>query len=265
MRTEAKFVLYMYETFLIILVIDMVRQKFVCVLVALTLMPVLLVGACATTSNEEKAQKASAHRQLGLSYLNDNNIQPAFVEFQKALELNPMDKEVLNGIGVIYLMKLEDYPRAIEYFQRALKVDKSFSEASNNLGGAYEKLGKYDDAVSSYKAAIANPLYRNTDRAFNNLGRAYYRIKRYDESMDAYREAAKRNSDFHQPYYGLALCYNALGRYGDAATALKKAVDMDPSYRGNREKAMSDMREKKLLLRGDDEKDMEDLLEIMNY
>ena len=243
----------------------MKRQKFVCELVVLTLMPLLFLGACATMSSEDKVQKASAHYQLGISYLNDNNIQPAFVEFQKALELNPNDKEVLNGIGVIYLLKLEDYPKAIDYFQRSLTVDKNFSEASNNLGVAYEKLGKYDEAVSSYKAAIANPLYRNTDKAFNNLGRAYYRIKRYDDAIDAYREAIKRNSDFHLPYYGLALCFNALGRYGDAATALKKAVDMYPAYRGNREKAINDMREKKLLLKGDEEKDMEDLLEIMNY
>ena len=229
------------------------------------LMPLLFLGACATTSSEEKLQKASAHRQMGISYLNDNNIQPAFVEFQKALELNPKDKEVLNGLGVIYLLKLEDYPKAIDYFQRSLKVDNNFSEATNNLGVAYEKVGKYDEAVNSYKAAIANPLYRNTDKAFNNLGRAYYRLKRYDDAIDAYREAVKRNSDFHMPYFGLALCFNSLGRYGDAATALKKAVDMDRSYRGDREKAMNDMREKKLLLKGDEEKDVEDLLEIMNY
>lgn len=224
----------------------------------------LLLGGCATVS-EDKVQKAAAHRQLGISYLSDNNIQPAFVEFQKALELNPNDKEVLNGIGVIYLLKLEDYPRAIEYFQKALKVDNNFSEATNNLGVAYEKTGKYEEAVNSYKAAIANPLYRNTDKAFNNLGRTYYRMKKFDNAMDAYREAIKRNSDFKMPYYGLALCFNALGRYGDAATALKKALDMESVYRGNRDKAVNDMKEKKLLMKGEEEKDMEDLIEIMNY
>ncbi len=243
----------------------MQRQRVVLKRVVFALMPVLLLAACATTSSEDKAQKATAHYHLGISYLNENNIQPAFVEFQKALELNPNDKEVLNGIGVIYLLKLEDYPRAIEYFQRSLKADSNFAEALNNLGVAYEKIGKHDEAVTSYKAAIANPLYRNTDKAYNNLGRTYYRMKRYDDAADAYREAVRRNSDFSAPYFGLALCFNALGRYGEAATALKKALDTDPSYRGNREKAINDMKEKKLLLKGDEEKDVEDLLEIMNY
>jgi len=228
-------------------------------------MTLLVAVSCATVSTDERLQKAAAHYQLGVSYLNDNNIQPAFVEFQKALELNPDDKEVHNAIGVIYLLKLEDYPKAIEHFQRALAIDRNFSEASNNLGFAYEKTGRFVDAIKSYKTALSNPLYRNAEKAFNNLGRAYYRVKRYSDAIDAYKEALKRYSDFHLPYYGLALCYNATGRYGDAAAALKKAIELDPSYRGDREKAISGMRERRLLARGDDEKDLEDLLEIMNY
>ncbi len=224
-----------------------------------------LAGACATTSKEDKVQKATAHYQLGISYLNDNNIQPAFVEFQKALELNPEDKEVLNAIGVIYLLKLEDYPKAIDYFQKALKIDRNFSEAMNNLGFAFEKSGRYDEAVGAYKTAIANPLYRNTEKAYNNLGRVYYRMKRCGDALDAYREALKRHPEFHLPYYGLALCYNAIARYGDAATALKKAVETDPAYKGNMEKAAKDLRERKLLVKGEEERDIEDLLEIMNY
>ena len=45
--------------------------------------------SCASVSTES-VQKASAHYQMGLSLLNDNNIQPAFVEFQKALNSIPM-------------------------------------------------------------------------------------------------------------------------------------------------------------------------------
>ncbi len=224
-----------------------------------------LVVSCASTGTDERLQKAAAHYQLGVSYLNDNNIQPAFVEFQKALELNPNDKEVLNAIGVIYLLKLEDYPKAVDYFQRALGIDKNFSEAFNNLGVAYEKMGRFSDAIEQYRTALSNPLYRNAEKAFNNLGRAYYRSKRYSDAVDAYKEAIKRYPDFYLPYYGLALCYNAMGRYGDAAAALKRAIGLDPVYRGDREKAINGIRERRLLARGDDEKDLEDLLEIMNY
>lgn len=226
---------------------------------------IILMFSCATMSNEERIQKASAHYQLGISYMNENNIQPAFVEFQKAIELNPEDKESLNAIGLIYLLKLEDYQKAVEYFERALKIDRSFSEASNNLGYAYEMMKRFDDAIVAYKSALSNPLYRSAEKAFNNLGRVYYRLKRYDEAIQYYKESLRRFSSFHLPYYGLALCYNALGRYGDAATYLKKAIEYDPSYNGDRDKALRDLKEKRLLAKGYEEKDLIDLIEIFNY
>ncbi len=223
------------------------------------------VIGCSTMNTEDKVQKATSHFQLGVSYLNDNNIQPAFVEFQKALELNPEDKEVLNAIGVIYLLKLEDYQRAVEHFKRALSVDRSFSEASNNMGLAYEKMGMFKEAVDAYKAALTNPLYRNAEKALNNLGRSYYRLGRFDDAIDAYKESIRRFSNFHLPYYGLALSYNAKGIRDDAANALKKAVEYDPLFRGDRKMAVRDMSERKLIVKGDEEKDLEVLLKIMNY
>jgi tetratricopeptide (TPR) repeat protein len=232
---------------------------------AVSLLIIVLTVSCASTPKEDQLQKARAHYQLGVSYLNDNNIQPAFVEFQKALELNPNDKETLNAIGVVYLLKLEDYARAIEFLQKALKLDKNYSEAWNNLGVAYERMGKYHEAIEAYKSALLNTFYRNPEKAFNNLGRVYYRIRKYDDAIDAYREAIKRVSDFTPPYYGLALCYNATGKYGNAATALRKALEVDPAYRGDKERAIKDLKERKVLLRAEEEKDMDDLLEIMNY
>jgi len=226
---------------------------------------VILLHACATTATEDDSAKASAHYQLGISYLNDNNIQPAFVEFQKALELNPKDYEAHNALGVLYLLKLEDFPKAAKHFQEALNINKTYSEAANNLGNAYANMGKYNEAIETYKMAIANPQYKNTAMAFNNLGMVYYRLSKYDEAVDSYKEALKRFSSFHMPYYGLALCYNAKRQYGDASTALTRAIELDPLYQGNKEKTKEDLKDRKLKTRGDQEKDLSDYLDIINY
>lgn len=234
-------------------------------LLFLGLITLASVIGCSTMNTEDKIQKATSHFQLGVSYLNDNNIQPAFVEFQKALELNPEDKEVLNALGVIYLLKLEDYPKAVEHFKRALAVDGSFSEASNNMGLACEKMGMFREAVDAYRAALTNPLYRNAEKALNNLGRSFYRLGRFDDAIDAYKESIKRFSNFHLPYYGLALSYNAKGLREDAQNALRKAIEYDPMFRGDRKMAVKGMSEIKLILKGDEERDLEVLLKIMNY
>jgi hypothetical protein len=47
--------------------------------------------------------------------------------------------------------------------------------------------------------------------------------------------------------------------------ALSRAVQLDPAYKGNKEKALEDFKDKKLRARGDQEKDMADYLDIMNY
>jgi len=226
---------------------------------------IMLLVSCASTETKDKQQQATAHYQLGVSYLNDNNIEPAFVEFQKALELNPKDKDSLNALGIIYLQKLENYPKAIEHFKAALKIDKSFSEAANNLGNAYAKMGKYDDAITTYKSAIENPIYKNASLALYNLGMVYYRVEQYDEAINSFKEALKRFSNFSLPYYGLSLCYNAEGRYGDAASAIAHAIKFDALYQGDREKAIEEIKNKKLLATGNELKDLSDYLDILRY
>jgi hypothetical protein len=44
-----------------------------------------------------------------------------------------------------------------------------------------------------------------------------------------------------------------------------RALQLDPSYKGDKEKALEDFKDKKLRARGDQEKDMADYLDIMNY
>ena len=225
----------------------------------------VILTACATTPSAENAQKATAHYKIGLSYYNESKFQKAFIEFQTALEFNPRDKEVLNAIGVVQLLQFEDFGKAIEYFKKALKVDKDFSEAYNNLGVAYEKIGKIDDAVASYEKAVSNPMYPHPEKAFNNLGRVYYRAGKFDQAIEAYTGALRRLNSFYPSFYGLALCYNAKGFYGDASTALTRAIELDPLFRGNKEKALEDFENKRLVAQGEDAQDLLDYIEILRY
>lgn len=185
--------------------------------------------------------------------------------FKRLWSLTPHDKDVHEAIGIIYLTSLENYPEATKHFQEALAIDKNFSEAANNLGNAYLSMGKFDDAIRSYKMAISNPQYKNAAMALYNLGMVYYRLSNFDEALDAYKEALKRFSDFYMPYYGLALCYNAKGQYGDASDAMTRAIEIDPLYKGDKKRAIEDLKDKKIRAKGDQEKDISDYLEILKY
>lgn len=223
---------------------------------------IALASACATANSTNKSE---AYYKMGIAYLNENKVQQAFVEFHKAYELAPHNKEILNAVGIIYLLHLEETNKAIEYFDKAVKEDPSYSEAYNNLGYAYEKLGSYEKAISYYRKALSNPLYQTADKAYINMGNSYYRMGNYEAALQSYKEAVKRAPSSSLAYWRLALCFNAMGRYGDASTAVTQAVKLDPLYSGSAEKAIEDLSLKRLSAKGSEEKDINDFLEILKY
>ncbi len=218
--------------------------------------------SCATT---DTVNKSEAHYKLGIAYLNGNEVQRAFVEFHKAYELNPNNKEILNAIGIIYPLHLDETQKAIGWFEKAVKEDPSFSEAYNNLGYSYEKVGDFEKAISFYQKALSNPLYPTAEKAYINMGNTYYRLGKYEAALQAYKEAIRRVSGLSPAYWRMSLCLNALGRYGEASTAITEAVKLDPLYLGDREKAVQDLRVKRLGAKGSEEKDIADYLEILKY
>ncbi len=222
------------------------------------------LNACASLGQESRKKEAETHYRLGVSKLNENQAQKAYIEFRKAVELNPDDKRSHNALGLIYL-HLEDYKRSEESFMRAVGIDPTYPEAYNNLGVLYARLRLWNKSVYAFKKALSNHLYASPERAYYNLGISLYRLRRHDEAIISFKEALKRSPDFNLPHYGLALSYNAKHQYGYAVDALSSAIRLDPRFKGDMEKARTEFRENKMKVSGFEEKDRFDFLEILHY
>ncbi|MBF0317182.1 MAG: tetratricopeptide repeat protein [Nitrospirae bacterium] len=231
-------------------------------LIPLCLIAGLIVfGACSTSN---KTKQVKAHYSIGVAKLNENDISGAFVEFKKALELNPYDKESLNALGLVYL-QLENYDQAKQSLLKAISVDPKYSEAYNNLGLVYVRLNKWEDAATAFSDALKNPLYAAPDKAYNNLGYSFYRLGRYGDAITAFKESIKRNETSVVAFYGLSLAHNAIAHYGDASVYLMEAIKLDPNYAGNTKKALEDFKKKRLKGTKQEQKDNADFMEILNY
>ncbi len=46
---------------------------------------------------------------------------------------------------------------------------------------------------------------------------------------------------------------------------MSRAIELDPLYKGNKDKAMEDLKDKKIRARGIEEKDIADYLDILKY
>lgn len=89
--------------------------------------------------------------------------------------------------------KTGEFPKAIEAYQNALKIDKTKPSVHYNLGNAYIASGvgeaDFEKAVQAYQAAIElNPLNPDFHR---NLGYAYALLKKGDLSKKKYEELLK--------------------------------------------------------------------------
>ncbi|MCE5312841.1 MAG: tetratricopeptide repeat protein [Nitrospiraceae bacterium] len=222
------------------------------------------LSGCASVETIDDKKEADYYYKMGLSYFNEGKMQTAFVQLQKALQYDSSNKDVLNSLGLVY-MNLDENAKAIETFQRATSSDPSFSDAYNNMGVAYMRAGQYKEAIAAFEKAISNPLYETPEKAYYNMGDAYYRTKDFQKALNSYRSSAIRAPQFALPFFRMALAYNKLARYGDAASALATGLRLEPAYNGSKEKFESEIRTRLASVSGEEAADLQDYLEILKY
>ena len=190
---------------------------------------IINVLSCATAPSTENLKKAEVHNRLAESYLNNSQYNEAFVELQKALKLNPDNKETLNYLGYVST-QFKKYKDAISYYKRAISVSPDYSDAHNNLGVAYAEIEDWDNAVASFQSALENPVYRTPARAYSNMGYALYKKGEFEKAEDSLKEALLRNPISPRTLYLLGLVYTELDDNYEAIENFSNAVGILPDY-----------------------------------
>ncbi|VVB86589.1 Photosystem I assembly protein Ycf3 [uncultured archaeon] len=98
-----------------------------------------------------------------------------------------------NNLGIAY-DKAGRYADAIEELNAALKFDPEYVEVLNNLAVALDKMGSLDEAVNNLKEAIRQrPGYTE---AHCNLGTIYAKLGLFDEAIQEINESIRLNPGF---------------------------------------------------------------------
>lgn len=101
--------------------------------------------------------------------------------------------------------KKSDYVAAEKEYNKALGKNKDSYKATFNLGDAYYKQGKYEEAANQYQLLTHRATSKDTlAKAFHNLGNSLLKSKKYQESVDAYKNALKNNPNDADTRYNLA-------------------------------------------------------------
>jgi len=142
----------------------------------------------ARNQSEKKVSAGSSAREqldAGREYLLAGNYNEAISSLSLAVSLDPKLTEAHNLLGVAYDRKgFAD--RAKDSFERAVKLEED-AETLNNLGFSLYQNGNYRAAIDRLKRAAK--LAPADERILNNLGLAYCRLGKVDEAYKAFTRA----------------------------------------------------------------------------
>ena len=96
---------------------------------------------------------ATAHVHLARAFEALGKEQEAFNTYQKALQLVPSAPYVHNRLGYI-LAEREDWQGAANAWYQTIQLAPHYAYAYANYGEALEKMGREQDALSTYKNAV---------------------------------------------------------------------------------------------------------------
>jgi tetratricopeptide (TPR) repeat protein len=159
----------------------------------------------ATLTNRQRAE-IRADIQMA-----QKNYENAAASYELLLQNEPKDAELLNKAGIAY-QELGNFKVSERYYKKAVRADKKFLSATNNLGTLEYQRKRYGRAISYYKKALKG---NEAPSIYSNLGYAYYADKQYPEAIATFNKA-------------LSLDPNVFDRKGGVGALIQQRSAPDP-------------------------------------
>lgn len=128
------------------------------------------------------------HLYRGSELLQDNCVEEAKEELERALRMQPLDIENQGLLGVVYF-RLGLYPRAIEIYREIIKACPTEVTPKLNLALCYLKTGQPGESRDLLSDVIRQaPDHR---RAWGYLGLSFERLGEYARAQEAFEKAGQ--------------------------------------------------------------------------
>jgi Flp pilus assembly protein TadD len=175
-----------------------------------------------TKALQLEPERLSASYKTGRLFLYRGMTEDAKREFEKILKKDPKNVYAHEGMGRAFLLE-NNNEKATEYFVKALKINDHLWEVHDLLGIAYDRQKKSALAVEQYRMALS--LKPDATAVYNNLGVSYYLLGEYEKAKDAFITAIEKGGEESKVYNNLALTLGKLGQYRQAEEAFTRAAD----------------------------------------
>jgi TolB-like protein/class 3 adenylate cyclase/cytochrome c-type biogenesis protein CcmH/NrfG len=179
-------------------------------------------------SAEGYAWLAWAHffdASMGWSANHEVSLNKALEVAEKAVALDPQLDAARWVLGATYGLA-GDLDRSLAEFDRVLELNPNNSDVLANMAWTYAFKGQPDQGIEKVQAAIRlNPLY--PEWYLWGLGVAYYAAERYQDAADTLKRMTQPNSE---SLVYLAASYVALGKVDKATEQAAAILALEPDF-----------------------------------
>lgn len=188
----------------------------------------LWLAGCAssnTMSPQANPAAADAYTQLGVAYLERDNLPRALNALDRALEIAPRHAEALQALALVYQQQGE-YALADDYFQQAVSAEPDFTRARNNYAAFLYGRGHYDTACEQLEIASQDAQYASRAQLFANLGQCYVALEEFDKARARLERAQSIDPRNSRGYLMLAELEYSQGNYSQAWAPLQTYLQL---------------------------------------
>ncbi|MBI5573523.1 MAG: tetratricopeptide repeat protein [Elusimicrobia bacterium] len=131
------------------------------------------------------------------------------------------------NLGIIYKIK-KQYNRAIENFNKAIKLNPLLSVSYAHLAEIYETHDDIEKATELYKKSVEiNP---DDYIPLNALGILYSQKNLQDDALKYLKKGLKLKPNSVEINFNIGYAYYLSYRYGESLKMLEKTLKLDPNY-----------------------------------
>jgi protein O-GlcNAc transferase len=157
----------------------------------------------------------------GLAFHRAGLLPEAEQIYRRVLQAHPRHFDSVHLLGVIYFQRGE-YAAAVRQIDDALQIQTDVADAYNNRGNALKRLGRLEEALTSYNRASA--LAPKDAASLNNRGSVLKDLKRYKQALTDFDNAIKLKPDFTEAYNNRGNVLLELQRFDEALESYERAI-----------------------------------------
>ena len=167
----------------------------------------------------DKASEGERLMILGLEAGSNADTKLQRDYYERLASAYPKDERAHFLLGGSYF-GLQNYPKAIGEYEKAVDLAPDYAPAYNLLGYAHRANGEFDQAETAFKKYIA--LIPNDPNPYDSYAELLMKMGRFDESIAMYRKALAVDPHFGPSHVGVASNLMFQGKHEAARAELWK-------------------------------------------